>query len=136
MPLNDDRLKGGVLTIDGKQFADQATAVRLVPDTDEVGESLEVLSGLTIRPEDETTWTLRIDAVQDFDAPLGFQAFTLAKGGTVVPYIWKPNATGVSYAGTVRVRPVEVGGDVNKRLTAGGTWPCQQAPTATYPQVV
>ena len=136
MPLLDHRNKGGVLTLDGRQFADQTTGVRLVPDTDEVGESLEVLSGLTVKPEDETSWTLRIDAVQDFNAPLGFVAFALAKAGIVVPYTWKPNATGVSFAGTVRVRPVEVGGDVNKRLTSGGSWPCQQAPTPTFPAVV
>lgn len=132
-PINDDRLRGGVLTIDGVEYASQATEVRLVPDTDEVGDPLEVLSGAQITADDETSWTLRITAVQDFDNPAGFVAFAMREAGTVVPYSWRPNATGVTYAGTVKVRPVEVGGDVNKRLTTGGSWPCQQAPTPTYP---
>jgi hypothetical protein len=132
-PITESRNKGGTLTIDAIDFADQATGVRLVPNTDEVGDPVEVLSGAAITGDDETTWQLRIEAIQDFDDPAGFVAFTLANAGEVVPYSWRPNATGVTYAGTVKVRPVEVGGDVNKRLTSGGTWPCQQAPTPTYP---
>lgn len=133
MPITEDRLKDGTLTIDGDSFATQATNVRLVPSTDEEGDSLEVLSGDTVTPEDSTSWSLVIVAIQDFDDPAGFVAFAMAEAGEVVPYVWKPNATGVSYAGTVRVRPVEIGGDVNKRLTTDAEWPCQEAPTPTYP---
>lgn len=139
MPILDHRLRKGVLTIDGKQFATQATNVRLVPDTDEVGDPLEVLSGDTVTAEDETSWTLVIEAVQDFDEPTGFVNYAMQNAGLVVSYVWTPNdatgdavGAGVSYNGTVRVRPVEVGGDVAKRLTTSAEWPCQQKPTATY----
>lgn len=132
-PIVDSRNKGGTLTIDGVEFASQTTSVQLVPDTDEVGDSLEVLSGATITPDDETTWSLTVEAVQDFDEPDGYVAFSLANAGQIVPYSWRPNATGVTYAGTVKVRPVAIGGDVAKRLTTGKAWPCQQPPTPTYP---
>lgn len=133
MPINDDRLKEGTLTIDGEAFATQATNVRLVPATNNNGDALEVLSGDVVTPDDETTWSLNITAVQDFDDPAGFVASSLANAGDVVAYVWKPNAAGVEYAGTVRVRPVEIGGDVAKRLTTDASWPCQEAPTPTYP---
>jgi len=133
VPINDDRLKAGTLTIDGVSYATQATNVRLVPKTDDNGDTLEVLSGDIITPDDTTAWSLVIVAVQDFDDPAGFVNFAMANAGEVVPYVWKPNATGVSYAGNVRVRPVEVGGDVNARLTTSAEWPCQEDPTPTYP---
>lgn len=133
MPITQSRLKAGTLTLDALPFATQATNVRLVPKTDEQGDSLEVLSGDTITPDDSTAWSLVVTAVQDFDDPDGLVAFAMANAGTVVPYTWKPNATGVSYAGTVKVRPMEIGGDVDARLTTDLEWPCQEAPTPTYP---
>lgn len=136
MPITDSRLRGGTLTLDGKQFADQATAVRLIPDTDEVGDPLEVLSGDQQLADDETTWTLRVETVQDFDDAAGFVAFAFDNAGDVVPFSWRPNATGVTYSGSVKVRPVEIGGEVNTRLGTEGSWPVQGTPTRVYPAVV
>lgn len=133
MPITESRLKAGLLTIDGQQFATQATNVRLVPRTDDRGDTLEVLSGDTITPDEQTSWSLVIVAVQDFDEPAGFLNYALANAGEVVAYTWRPSAAGVSYAGTVKVRPLEIGGDVNARLTSDAEWACQQAPTPTYP---
>lgn len=134
MPITESRLRNGTLTIDAVPFQTQATNVTLSPDTDEVGDSLEVLSGDTITPDDETTWSLNIEAVQDFDDAAGFVAFALANAGELVPYEWAPSgSTGVSYSGNVRVRPIEIGGDVNSRLTSEAEWPCDGPPTPTYP---
>lgn len=133
MPIKDHRLKAGTLTLDALPFATQATNVRLVPKTDEDGEALEVLSGDTIEPDDKTDWTLNITTVQDFDDPAGFIAFCLENAGQVVPFDWKPNATGVSYAGSVKVRPVEIGGDVASRNTTDAEFPITVGPTPTYP---
>lgn len=132
MPITDSRLKEGTLTIDGDAFATQATNVRLTPRTDETGDRLEVLSGDTVDPEDETTWSLVIDAVQDFDDPAGFVNFALQNAGEVVAYSWQPNPDAVTYSGNVKVRPVEIGGDVNTRNTTSAEWPCQETPTAVY----
>lgn len=133
MPIIDSRLKAGTLTVDALPFATQATNVTLSPDTSEDGDALEVLSGDTVEPDDVTTWSLHIDAVQDFDDPAGFVAFTWENAGQIVPFTWKPNATGTSYAGDVKVRPVEVGGDVASRLTTSADWPVIGTPVPTYP---
>lgn len=136
MPITESRLRSGVLTLDAVEFATQATNVRLVPSTDEAGDPLEVLSGETINAEDETTWSLVIEAVQDFDSPTGFVMFAFDNANELVPYSWKPNANGPTFTGTVRVRPVEIGGEVNARLTTDAEWPCTAKPTRTFPAVV
>lgn len=133
MPITESRLKSGTLTLDALSFATQASNVRLEPRTDDNGDTLEVLSGDTITPDDETTWSLVIEAVQDFEDEAGFVNYALQNAGDVVPYSWKPNAVGPTYSGTVRVRPVAIGGEVNARLSTTAEWPCQQAPTPAYP---
>ncbi len=133
MPITESRLKAGTLTLDATPFATQASNVSLDPKTDDQGDTLEVLSGDTITPDDVTGWTLHIEAVQDFDDDAGFVAFALERAGDVVPYSWRPNAAGVTYTGTVRVRPVQIGGDVNARLSTSADWPCQETPTPAYP---
>lgn len=130
-PIVDSRLRNGVLTLDGTSFASQATNVRLEPSTGTEGDPLEVLSGATIAPDDTTTWQLVIVNVQDFDEADGFQAFALGNAGDLVPFVWRPNPT-VEFTGTVRVRPVPIGGDVNARLTVQAEWPLDGAPTPNY----
>lgn len=134
MTILDHRLKTGLLTIDATEFATQATNVNLDPSTSADGDTLEVLSGDTIEPDEETDWTLNITAVQDFSDAAGFVAFALSRAGDVVAFTWRPGdvADSVSYAGTVKVRPVPIGGDVNSRLTTSAAWPMIGAPTPTY----
>lgn len=133
MPITDSRLKTGTLTLEAAQFASQATNVRVTPSTDEVGDELETLSGDTIAPDDETTAVLNITAVQDFDDPAGFIRFSWDNAGDIVTFTWQPNAGTMQATGTVRVRPVEVGGDVNARLTTSASWPIVGLPTWTWP---
>lgn len=136
MPIVESRLKGGTLTLDALSFATQATNVRLSPSTDETGDPLEVLSGETITAEDQTTWALNIQGVQDFDDVAGFVAFAFDNANELVPYSWKPSAASPTFSGMVRVRPVEIGGDVNQRLTTEAEWPCSAKPTRTPLAVV
>lgn len=133
-PIADHRLKTGLLTLDGAEFASQATNVNLTPSTDEDGDALEVLSGATIAADDETTWVLNITSVQDFNDPAGFIAMSLSQAGDEVPFTWRPGPAdvSVSYAGTVKIRPVPIGGDVASRLTTAASWPLVGAPTPTY----
>lgn len=131
--ITESRNKNGTLTLDALAFASQATNVRLVPDTDEAGDVLETLSGDTSQADDETSWSLVIGAVQDFDDPAGFVAFAFNNANELVPFSWQPNADSPTYTGNVRVRPVEIGGDVNKRLTTEAEWPINGQPVATYP---
>ena len=133
MPITESKLKSGTLTIEGTSFATQATNITLSPDVDEQGEALEVLSGDTLAPDEKTSWTLGIEAVQDFTSAAGFVEYARTNAGQTVPFSWKPNATGPTYTGSVKVRAVEIGGDVNSRLSTSAEWPVSGDITATYP---
>lgn len=131
--IEDSRLKGGTLTVDGQQFAKQMTSVSLEPSEAEEGEHIETLSGATSEPDEVTTWVLNLGAIQDFDDPQGFVEYARANKGELVSFTWLPNAVGApSYAGTVRVRAVTIGGDVATRLTTTKAWPVIGEPTPTY----
>lgn len=131
--IEDSRNKGGTLMLDGQPFGKQATSVKLSPKTDEDGDAVEALSGDMIEPDDVTTWELEIGAVQDFNDPAGFVEFARSQAGEVVAFVWTPNANGApGYSGTVKVRPVEIGGDVAKRLSTSGTWPVVTGPNPDY----
>lgn len=134
-PIVEHRVRKGTLTLDGTDFGSSPTNVNLTPSTSADGDPLEVLSGATIAADDETDWTLNITAIQDFNDAAGFVAFALARAGDQIPFVWRPSEapTSVSYAGTVTVRPVPIGGDVNARITTAAAWPLDGAPTPTYP---
>ena len=134
MAIQESRLKTGTLTLDALPFASQATNVTLEPDTDTEGEDLEVLSGETLAEEEVYSWSLEIEAIQDFDDPAGFVKFCKDNAGQLVPFVWAPTgASGPSYAGTVKVRPVSIGGDVNTRLSTSASFPVSGDVTDTYP---
>lgn len=131
MPVKVSKLKDGTLTLDGTAFATQATNVRLVPPDQPKGNDVgEVLSGDPLPPESEDPWTLVMTAIQDFEDPAGFVNFTWVNQGESVPYTWAPSgATGPSFTGTVTIWPVELGGDVNKRLDVDAEWNLGEKPT-------
>lgn len=133
MPITDSRNKTGTLTLDALPFATQATAVSLVPSTDEEGDAVETLSGDTISPDDVTTWTLNITAIQDFEDAAGLLEFLRANAGEEVPFNWKPTAAAIpNWTGTVKVRPTVIGGNVNERLTSEIVLPVTVGPTPDY----
>lgn len=128
--ITESKLKSGTLTLDSKAFACQATNVRLTPthNTTTAGDDIaETLCGATTTPSEEetvtTTWTLNIDAIQDFTQADGFVRFCLDNNGTVKDFSWKPNATGPTMSGRVRILAVEIGGEINKRLSTSAALP-------------
>lgn len=131
MPITDSRVKQGLLSLDSEDFETQPTAVALVPSTEEEGDQVEVLSGDTISPDDVTSWTLNITAIQDFTNVDGLLEFLRANAGDVVAYVWQPNAS-VSYTGTVKIRPTTIGGPVATRNTSDIVLPCQEEPVPDY----
>lgn len=138
--ITESKLKTGVLKFGGtgaanatggESFAAQASNVRLTPNTSTEGDPLETLSGDTISADSKTDWTLNITAVQDFDDPDGFLTYCFDNDGDDVTYHWKPSADSPSFHGTVSIRAIEIGGDVNKRLTSAAAFPCTAKPTLT-----
>lgn len=133
MPITDSRLKSGTLTLDGDAFETQATAVALVPSTDEEGDAVETLSGDKILPDDVTSWSLNITAIQDFTDAAGLLEFLRANAGDVVTFVWKPTAAAVpNWTGTCKIRPTTIGGDVNSRNTSDIELPVETGPTPDY----
>lgn len=132
MAVTVSKLKTGTLTLDAVSYACQATNVRIIPPEQPTGtDDEETLCGDPLAPEQETPWRLAIEAVQDFTDVAGFVNMTWVDEGQWVPFSWKPNATGPTYSGTVRVWPVEVGGVINRRLTTSAEWNLQAKPTRT-----
>lgn len=132
MSITDSRLKGGALTLDANPFAKQANSIELTPTSSADGDEIETLSGDTIEPEEETAWTLDLGVIQDFDDADGLIEFARANAGTVVPFTLKPNSGVLVYSGTVRVRPIKIGGGVAARLTSDTSWPVIGEPTPDY----
>lgn len=133
MAVTESKIKSGTLTIGGESFSCQPTNVRVVPKFDESGDVVETLCGDVLGADETESHTLNITAVQDFTDPAGLQRYSWEHSGQSVPFVWSTGADGVSFAGTVKVRALEVGGDVNKRLTVDAEWPCVGVPVPTWP---
>lgn len=145
MAINESKLKTGLLTLGGiagvppalptggTEFACQATNVRIAPTFNEEGDSVETLCGDSLAPATTTEWALQGTSIQDFTFPDSFLEYTWTNNLVQVPFIWKPNATGPTFSGNVQIRALEVGGDVNVRLTTDFDWPIAGQPTVTWP---
>jgi hypothetical protein len=122
MPIIDSRVRSGTLTLDETSFATQATNVTLTPTHEDDGAAVEVLDGSELPAAKKRRNTLAIDAVQDFDDPDGFIAFTWTNDITDVAFSWTPGPESPTYSGTVQILALEVGGDVGSRLTTSASW--------------
>ena len=133
MAIIESKLKTGSLLLGGTEFACQATNVRIVPSFNEEGDAAETLCGDTLAPATTTDWALQGTHIQDWDsAGLGIVEYSWTNNLVTVPFVWKPNATAVQYTGNVQVRALELGGDVNTRITSDFDWPITTAPTPTW----
>lgn len=134
MAIIESKLKTGTLTLGtapAVDFACQATNVRLTPSADETGDEVETLCGDTIGAETTTSWVLAGTSIQDFDAPAGFVLYCFEHDLDTVAFSWLPNVDSGTWTGNVRIRAVEVGGDVNTRLSTDWEWPIIGTPTLT-----
>lgn len=125
--ITESRIKSGTLTftVDAApvEFSCQHSNVRVTPSSETDGDATEMLCGDILPPERTRTDTLNIASVQDFTDPSGFQSFSWEHDGEALPFTWEPlGATGPTFTGTVTVEALEVGGDVNKRLTVDAEW--------------
>lgn len=137
MAVVESKLKNGSLklgTSPGTEFACQETNVRITPEHNEEGDQTETLCGDVLTPVTTTAWTLNGTAIQDWDGPAGASIvqYSWANDGLTVPFTWKPNATATTFTGNVTVRALELGGDVNTRITTDFAWPLAGKPTTTW----
>lgn len=127
-PYVESRLRVGQLELGPYTFGCQQTAVTLTPTHETVGSDTVTWCGRTVPASVRTRWTLTGTAVSDFADPAGFVRYAHGADNTTVPFRWTPNATTIPWVGTVKVRAVEIGGTVGRRLTVGWTWPLEGAP--------
>ena len=135
MPIVQSKLKTGTLTLGatpGTDFACQATSVKLTPSYEDDGDNVETLCGEALSPGKKESWTINGTSIQDFDDPMGFVQYCFDNATQIVDFSWCP-ATGVSptYSGKCTIVAVEIGGDVNTRITTDWEFAVEGKPTLT-----
>lgn len=134
--ITSSRVKEGTLTLGPDptphDFSCQPSNIRLTPTT-ETEDPLETLCGDIATGPGTTSWVLQGTAVSDFDDPEGFVQHCFDHDGEQVPFSWAPNAIGGTWSGELFVQAVEIGGDVNTRLTTDFSFAVVSKPIYTPP---
>ncbi|MDJ1115344.1 hypothetical protein [Microbacterium dauci] len=111
-----------------REWAGHLTKTALVPSTSS-DDPVAVLDGTEVAGEDTTTWALTGTILDNFEFD-SLQNFAIANAGKEMPFVWTPNNDGgTDYSGTVRIRPIGIGGDVKKKNTNDLEFPLIGAPT-------
>ena len=125
MAVKKTKLGPGILTIgsagSGKEFGGQVIKVSVEPDYSE-GDVINVLSGDSDTTEGEFSGKLTAEFYQDYEKDSLIE-FCWSNDGKAMPFEFMPSDSGVlTVKGEVRVRPVNIGGDVNKDNTTEIDW--------------
>lgn len=146
MATDSYKLGPGTLTLDDGgadeiEVSAQLSNCRIEPSENvDEGDDLDLLDGTTLLGEDNVTrsYVLAGTAVQDLNAttltPKGFTDWSWDHKGAELAFTFIPNtARGatVGVAGTVRVIPLQIGGDAKIRNTADFSWVVIGEPTFT-----
>lgn len=131
MTIVESRVKQGSLTVGGEVFSCQPTAVAIEPsnDTGGAGDDVEVLCGdkLSGASGAALTANLTMTAIQDFTAESGTESlvgYSWAHNSETVDFVWGPTAdVQDQWTGKVTVQALNIGGDVNTRITTDAEWP-------------
>lgn len=137
MPLTDARLGPGTLKLGPApgppthEFNTQTSAVRLTPSVDST-DGTPTLEVPDPAPLSEVKWALNVDAIQDFTEAAGFVNYLFDNQLDEQLFEWVPlTADGTSYAGTVQLLPMEIGGDVAVQVVTSVELPLVGSPTRT-----
>lgn len=131
MPFADSRLGPGTLTLEAVEFNTQVSACRLTPEVSSE-DGTPTLAVPDPAPETSIAWALNIDAIQDFEEAAGLVNYLMDNALSEVPFTWTPlTADGTSYAGTVQIVPMEIGGDVAVQVVTSVELPLVGEPTRT-----
>ena len=137
MPFADSRLGPGTLKLGPApgppttEFSTQAAAVRLTPSVDSE-DGTPTLAVPDPAPNSTVSWALNVDAIQDFEEPAGFVNYLMDNALDEQLFEWVPlTPDGPSYAGTVQIVPIEIGGDVAVQVVTSVELPLVGDPTRT-----
>ncbi|MGO3222129.1 hypothetical protein [Microbacterium gubbeenense] len=121
----------GTLTLgasgDLRQFAAHTTATSLVPSYSD-GDVLNLLDGSTETEVDEETWALEGTFRQQLETD-AIEDWCLTNAGEEMTFTFTPvDAVSKSYTGTVKIRAVNIGGDVKTKNTSDFSFPLNGRP--------
>lgn len=129
MPPESYKMGPGTLTlgVGATSFAQQMRSFTVIPGEQVDSEDdIEVLSGDTVEGEDTVTleFSVKGKVLQDLTTA-GFVSYTWTNASDEVPFVFRPrNDVARQVAGTVRIVPVSIGGDVKARMESDFDWKC------------
>jgi len=126
--LTDSRLGPGTLQLGTSSFEAQAAAVKLTPKVN-TKDGTPTLGVPEPTPDTTITWTLGLDAIQDFEDPLGLVNYLMDNALAEQPFTWLPITAGPTYSGTVQIVPIEIGGDAAVQIKTTVELPLVGEPT-------
>ena len=125
--LGPGSLKIGV-TATAREWAGELTKTSLEVDTSSE-DPTPTLDGGEIDGEDTYAYSLKGTIMQSFDFD-SLEKFCHENKGKVLPFVFTPNnAGGIDWSGSVKIRPVNIGGDVKKKNTSDFDFPIIGEPT-------
>lgn len=134
MPTDSYRLGPGTLSLATNEFNMQLSNCRVEPTENvESGDDLNLLDGSTLEGLDDATYSFVLagTVVQDLN-DTGITAYTWENMGEEVAFEFVPvTARLAQVEGTVRIVPIQIGGDVKTRNTADFSWAIIGTPTFT-----
>lgn len=98
----------------------QLSECRVTVDVDE-GDIIPVLCGGELVEDDVYTTKITGTVIQDLSAK-GVIDYTWRNKGKVVPCTFTPTTGAARVAGDVKIRPIDIGGEVRKRNTSDFEW--------------
>lgn len=137
MTIRSYTLGPGTLTLGETPHAAsaQVTNCRLVPSEEVKSEdALPTLDGDELAGSEIASikWKLEGTVIQDLGAT-STTKFSWDNSGDEIPFTFVPStAEGDSFAGDIRMVPLQVGGDVKKKNTADFSWSVIGTPTPTW----
>ncbi len=125
--LGPGSLKIGA-TASAREWAGSITKCSLTAST--TGEdAIPLLDGNELDGDDTTTYALAGSIVDSFERQ-SLQNFAIENAGKVFPFVWTPSNEGESdYSGSIKMRPISIGGDVKKKNQNDFEFPLIGAPT-------
>lgn len=98
----------------------QLSECRVTVDVDE-GDIIPVLCGGKLVEDDVYTTKITGTVIQDLSAK-GVIDYTWRNKGKVVPCTFTPTTGAARVTGDVKIRPIDIGGEVRKRNTSDFEW--------------
>lgn len=120
MPISSQKLTKGLLTLGSvgteKEWAGQVRAVSLAAEYD-AEDDIPVLSGEKLAGDETKTETLTGTVLDDYKFTTSLFVWCKENEGEELPFTFEPNNVDgdLRISGTVKVRQIAIGGDVDSR---------------------